>query len=392
MTEAIFLSVVALITGIEGGSAEIDKGLINGLRSGDTAAIYYTLTVNGEEKRIPVAFGTLREVGDFYAAVDLQDPEGVRTGYSAEIGIPESRVSPESLLQLARSRAGEQKYEEAGLYLERVRDLVPDDPFVKQELSDLEERKHEYDLRQRELGKLPYYRTVARELFERGDFDRVREYLEKISRVRPDDPVARDLAGKLDELEKLEELKKLEELEKLEELKKLEELEKLEEFEKLEKLQKKELEEKTAEMVLVAGGKYQIGLDLPEAKFYNQQPQFTATLESFWMDREPAAARGMSFQEADDSCRSLGKRLPTEFEWEAAMLQQGSGSGLTISEWTASWYQAYPGNVIWEEEYGKKFRVLRSRENPRMRYYMTPGESKPEVGFRCALDAVEGQD
>ncbi len=41
MIEAVFLSVVALITGIEGSSAEIDKGLIDGLRPGDTVAIYY---------------------------------------------------------------------------------------------------------------------------------------------------------------------------------------------------------------------------------------------------------------------------------------------------------------------------------------------------------------
>ena len=205
MTEAVFLSVVALMTGIEGSSGEIDKGLIDGLRPGDTAAIYYTLSVNGEEKRIPVTSGTLQNVGDFSAALVFQEGASVGTGYSVEIEIPESRISPEALLQLARSRAGEQKYEEAALYLERVREQVPDDPFVKQELSDLEERKQEYDLRQQELGRLPYYRTVARELFERRDFDRVREYLEKISRVRPDDPVVHDLAGKLEEVGKLEE-------------------------------------------------------------------------------------------------------------------------------------------------------------------------------------------
>ena len=220
-------------------------------------------------------------------------------------------------------------------------------------IKELENRKQQYHDQQQELRNLSYYQTVARELFERGDLEGLRAYLEKISRIRPDDPVARDLAGKLEEL------------------------------------QKKETEEKTADMVLIPAGKYQIGLDLPEAKFYNQQPQFAATLESFSMDREPSSLSGVSFKEAVDYCRSLGKRLATELEWEVATQQTGSGSSPTMSEWTASWYQAYPGNVIWEEEYGKKFRVLRSRENPLMRFYMAPGEGKLDVGFRCALDAEE---
>ena len=59
-----------------------------------------------------------------------------------------------SLRDGLRRRGPSKHQEESG--------AVPDDPFAKQELSDLEERKHEYDLQQKELGKLAYYQTVAR--------------------------------------------------------------------------------------------------------------------------------------------------------------------------------------------------------------------------------------
>ncbi|MFY9478585.1 MAG: ergothioneine biosynthesis protein EgtB [Pseudomonadota bacterium] len=55
-----------------------------------------------------------------------------------------------------------------------------------------------------------------------------------------------------------------------------------------------------------------------------------------------APASHLSFYEADAHARWAGARLPTEFEWEAAMDASPSATG-QVWEWTASPYTAYPG-------------------------------------------------
>lgn len=149
----------------------------------------------------------------------------------------------------------------------------------------------------------------------------------------------------------------------------------------------------TAGMVRIGGGIYRIGADLGEARFFNEHPRFDSELDPFWVDREatpPDSLGPPSFDEALAYCRELGKRLPTEIEWEVA-IQSPEVEPAPFLEWTDSWYQPYPGNPMAEREYGRSLKVLRGESRgrelgPHRRRFMAPGSGHPEVGFRCALD------
>lgn len=187
----------------------------------------------------------------------------------------------------------------------------------------------------------------------------------------------------------------------------------------------------------------------------NAQPEQTIHLETFYIDRyettyeefikfkvqvkyptyqpnEPI--RGVSWHEADSYCLSLGKRLPTEFEWEKAARGEDNrlfvwgnefsknfanfskkvdsvsaqnkdlssygvwGMNGNVSEWTSSWYQPYPDSSHKDENFGKKFKVTRGgsflkREHGFLKEFaMIPyrnisplGARFWDTGFRCAL-------
>ena len=66
-------------------------------------------------------------------------------------------------------------------------------------------------------------------------------------------------------------------------------------------------------------------------------------------------------------------------------------------EWTADWYQPYPGNTVKSPAYGEKYKVIRGASrfaDPSMqrcahRYYLDPNmkQSGYPVGFRCVISA-----
>jgi iron(II)-dependent oxidoreductase len=195
------------------------------------------------------------------------------------------------------------------------------------------------------------------------------------------------------------------------------------------------------EMVAIAAGEYEIGAFDRGFAYDNERPRHAVELDAFEIDRTPVTngaylrfmeetgaepplywerdgegwvdtARGwrhpvdpaspvihVSWDQADAFARRAGKRLPSEFEWEAASPHlDGLGHGW---EWTSSDFLAYPGFEAFpyreysEVFFGGEYKVLRGcswATHPRVartsfRNWDLPQRRQIFSGFRCARDA-----
>ncbi len=333
MTTSVLILLATVLT-LEDGLARIDKGYVDGVRTGDSGTIYYTLAVGPERssKRIDVGQIEILEVG--VSSADFQVPQTLRIhpGYSVEIRIPRSRFRPTTeILHLARRHLREGRYEQALSVLdtaEQIHQMVPGEPSASDQIAQL-----------------------------KAEIERSRAGLERTVRI--------------------------------------------------------------------SAGSYEIGVDLSEARFHNQYPRFRADVETFRIDREPISlsdfrevhpehdptaadaeraehgfVTGITFDAAAGTCRRLGMRLPTEFEWEIAARNPRFDSSSQVHEWTSSWYLPYPGNDFPDRDYGEAFKVLKGGAvlsqpedfDSRLRRFLKPDASHPNVGFRCVRSPdVEAQ-
>ncbi len=204
-----------------------------------------------------------------------------------------------------------------------------------------------------------------------------------------------------------------------------------------------------AGMMYVPAGEFLFGCNVGDA---DETPQQIAVTGAFFIDQYEVSnadfktfdptytfkagydlhAATVTWQQADAYARSLGKRLPTEKEWEKAArgtdgrlypwgniydhsfvawdasYPRGGAPAKPASpygcydmagcawEWTADWYQPYPGNNIPCEAYGEKFKVMRGgssfNDHAMMRtthrYYLPVNTTgNYYTGFRCVKDA-----
>jgi len=226
------------------------------------------------------------------------------------------------------------------------------------------------------------------------------------------------------------------------------------------------------EMVLIPAGEFIMGSNDtgPKNDQYSAYPEHKVKLPAYWIDKYEVTnlqfqefslktgylgegakegkdwrlfatpehalypVQSITWNDANEFCKSAGKRLPTEEEWEKAargtdgrrypwgndwdpnrantyegsarkpvavgQSNDASPFGVNdtlgnVQEWASTWYNGYPGNPKEDSNYGKKFRVLRGLSSNHLgkrghiwdRSAYLPG-ALYDFGFRCAKDAT----
>jgi formylglycine-generating enzyme required for sulfatase activity len=210
-------------------------------------------------------------------------------------------------------------------------------------------------------------------------------------------------------------------------------------------------------MVLIPAGEFVWGAD---GRSPDESPRRKENLKAFYIDKyevtnaqfkevfpehtfrkglELHPVAGISWNQAIKYAQLVGKRLPTEAEWEKAArstdgreypwgdefnasncnslesqlgattrvgerLEGASAYGVmdmagNVAEWTFDWYDRYPGNRDVAKDYGQVYRVVRGggftseKFDVRCarRHFDKVDVSKPDYGLRCAKDVEEAK-
>ena len=138
------------------------------------------------------------------------------------------------------------------------------------------------------------------------------------------------------------------------------------------------------------------------------RPRYVPPQDGRWMRntfgemqelRPELPASNLSWHEAQAWCRWAGRRLPTEWEWEHAVLSTGLLDWGQVWEWTSSPFKPYPGflphpyrdySAPWFGSHkvlrGASFATHARMKHPRYRNFFLPDRNDIFAGFRsCAL-------
>ncbi len=137
----------------------------------------------------------------------------------------------------------------------------------------------------------------------------------------------------------------------------------------------------------------------------NEMLDGTCADDTCW-DNRPVC--GVSWYEAEAYAKFVGKRLPTEAEWERAMtLNNGAMSNMcdrtsgSVWEWTDTWFAPYPGfdpfpyegysQIYFDGEHrvlkGGSFATSKWVRRPSFRNWYHPHRREVFAGFRCAMSS-----